>query len=410
MLRTFANAFLIRSNSARSLAPQTFLSTLPYDKFPPVHGEHKLENFKELIKTDQDSEKIQRILSWYYKATLVPTKLSLEHMESMMLLPSARSCNRSFRYYFSKQCSALHKARRAESRAQFQHEQFLINGPPKEGIFSEDGRTPMYGMFNNAILSVTHTVSKPSYSNLINASLFGNPLILDFSYDDFMYQREQATLTQQVHNLISHNRTLASPFDIHFCNYHANKHFAPFLHSKFNVEDAQELLVTATRQSYLELFPQEKLVYLSPHAKEKFTHYDPNSIYIIGSFVDQPQYVKAQHSFVNATRSGIKTVKLPLDEYFKWGVGGKKELNVDHVAQMMMDMHQGLPVNEALERYVPRRKLRTPEEMALLHQRRKEKNQRMKTYRKEMNQEAASWFKSDGNAPQLSLSSERAGP
>lgn len=39
--------------------------------------------------------------------------------------------------------------------------------------------------------------------------------------------------------------------------------------------------------SYLDLFPKEKLIYLTPHCREEMLEYDHNAIYIIGGIVDK---------------------------------------------------------------------------------------------------------------------------
>lgn len=40
-------------------------------------------------------------------------------------------------------------------------------------------------------------------------------------------------------------------------------------------------------KSYLDIFPKEQLVYLTPHCKEQMSTYDHNAIYIIGGIVDK---------------------------------------------------------------------------------------------------------------------------
>ena len=40
-------------------------------------------------------------------------------------------------------------------------------------------------------------------------------------------------------------------------------------------------------KSYLDIFPKEQLVYLTPHCREQMSTYDHNAIYIIGGIVDK---------------------------------------------------------------------------------------------------------------------------
>lgn len=40
-------------------------------------------------------------------------------------------------------------------------------------------------------------------------------------------------------------------------------------------------------ESYLDMFPKERLVYLTPHCREVLREYDHDDIYIIGAIVDK---------------------------------------------------------------------------------------------------------------------------
>lgn len=77
------------------------------------------------------------------------------------------------------------------------------------------------------------------------------------------------------------------PFDLHLCN--ANKEgmlmqqffkFVPTVNEPWFPLNIHE-------DSYLKIFPKEKLVYLTPHCREEMTTYDPDLVYIIGGMVDK---------------------------------------------------------------------------------------------------------------------------
>ena len=68
-------------------------------------------------------------------------------------------------------------------------------------------------------------------------------------------------------------------------------------------------------KSYLDLFPKEDLVYLTPNAPDFMTEYDPHKIYIIGGLVDK--VVTKPVTMAKAKREGIKMAKLPLDLYMR---------------------------------------------------------------------------------------------
>lgn len=63
--------------------------------------------------------------------------------------------------------------------------------------------------------------------------------------------------------------------------------------------------------SYLEKYPRERLVYLTPHCREELITYDHNAVYIIGGIVDKSSGEPL--SLAKAKREGIRMKKLPLD-------------------------------------------------------------------------------------------------
>lgn len=65
--------------------------------------------------------------------------------------------------------------------------------------------------------------------------------------------------------------------------------------------------------SYLDLYPREKLLYLTPKARTPLMKFDPSKIYIIGCINDQSH--GKPMSYARAKRDGINTVRIPLDEY-----------------------------------------------------------------------------------------------
>jgi Trm5-related predicted tRNA methylase len=99
-----------------------------------------------------------------------------------------------------------------------------------------------------------------------------------------------------------------------FCNYDQG--------SVFHNEYGNSLLwekygVFKTKKSYLEIFPKEKLVYLSPDASTPMNDYDPSKVYIIGTIVDY-SFTKFQKSTFNqAQEDGIACECLPIESQLK---------------------------------------------------------------------------------------------
>lgn len=61
-------------------------------------------------------------------------------------------------------------------------------------------------------------------------------------------------------------------------------------------------------------------------------------------------------SLAKAKRDRIKMAKLPLDRYLEWAPGSKKNLNINHMVPILLDLKLTRDWEFAL-RHIPRRKL-----------------------------------------------------
>ena len=64
-----------------------------------------------------------------------------------------------------------------------------------------------------------------------------------------------------------------------------------------------------TEQSYLDIFPKEKIVYLSPDSRNELK-WDDEDVYIIGGLVDID--VKSNASLGKAKKEGVRHAHLPM--------------------------------------------------------------------------------------------------
>lgn len=69
-------------------------------------------------------------------------------------------------------------------------------------------------------------------------------------------------------------------------------------------------------------------------------------------------------SLAKAKRDGIKMAKLPLDRYIEWAPGSKKNLNINHMIPILLDLSFTKDWEYSL-RHIPRRKLMETKIMAM---------------------------------------------
>ena len=94
--------------------------------------------------------------------------------------------------------------------------------------------------------------------------------------------------------------------------------------------------VIVTEKSYLDLFPQKRLLYLSPDSTKDLMNYDADDVYIIGGVVDTAGGRSGRsvpYTLSTAKKEKIRHARLPM----KRTLGLARELNVDHCVAIMAD-------------------------------------------------------------------------
>lgn len=96
----------------------------------------------------------------------------------------------------------------------------------------------------------------------------------------------------------------------------------------------------------------KQLVYLSSDATETMETIDPNCAYIIGGIVDRNRLKGATHR--KASDQGIRTVKLPIQQYF--ALKATPVLTVNHVFDILLTFAETKDWVATLEKVLPKRK------------------------------------------------------
>ena len=85
--------------------------------------------------------------------------------------------------------------------------------------------------------------------------------------------------------------------------------------------------------SHLDLFPREKLVYLSPDSNNDLERFNEDDIYVIGGIIDIGDD-RAPLTLANAKKHKIRHARFPM----KRVIGMKADLNVETCVAIMNDM------------------------------------------------------------------------
>ena len=338
-----------------------------------------LDKFKCLIKDDETAKKIELIISEYeyekFTTLRVPTTLTVDNVK-LMLNENRANRKRRIHYLYQTEIAKINQlvARKQHSEEYWskKNEEYFKRDEPRTGIFNNNGEL-IYGLWHNAIGSkISSSTTKRKYnSRLVTAAMFNQKFILDLGFDDDMEFYEIRHLCKQISGLYSYNKYQSEqPFDIHFCNVRTDKLFMQNL-PKF-LENYQNSMISFHEKSYLDLFPKENLIYLSPDAQVPLMNYNCDDIYIVGGIVDRSNKTQKRLTYIKAKDEGIRTARLPINEYIMWK-SGHKELCVNHVFQILNHWAMTWDMEYSLKKNIPERNQRNEEEIAELEARRFDK-------------------------------------
>ncbi|CAE7938674.1 TRM10, partial [Symbiodinium sp. KB8] len=176
----------------------------------------------------------------------------------------------------------------------------------------------------------------------------GRPrVVINCSFGDFMGDRENRSLAQQVKLVYTLLKRMRANFQLHLTSLDAQNparaHLANSGLSGWKVHVHEE--------SVWERFSSEDLVILSPDATECLETIDEDKIYVIGGLVDRR--VQKKRTFDQAKDQDLQLRKLPLKEYGPKGL--HPILNIDVVMQILIERHQGNEWSSIFESCLPRR-------------------------------------------------------
>ncbi|KAL4122983.1 hypothetical protein QTP88_015220 [Uroleucon formosanum] len=282
----------------------------------------------------------------YESGEQVPSHLRVDQWQNLLQLSSRSSRMKHLKYLFliekKKENRIVRKLeKRAERIERYENE-------PKNNHIE-------YGLLRN---SMFHRIYEKQMNSLYNyrlceAMLYGQDILIDCSYDGHMSLKEQTNCAKQLLLMWSYNRTHKDPFNIIFCNVDKESTVFKGLSKTIPTIDDPTFPLNYTKKNYLDLYPREKLVYLTPHCNEELKEYNHDDVYIIGAMVDKMKVEPL--SLAKAKRDKIRMAKLPLDLYLDWKQG-TKNLTINQMIMIMADLKIDNNWVSALK-HIPKRKI-----------------------------------------------------
>ncbi|KFP70064.1 Mitochondrial ribonuclease P protein 1, partial [Acanthisitta chloris] len=276
---------------------------------------------------------------WRLAGRLVPENISEEQLKTFMECPSKSAQKKYLKFLHIKE---LHKKNNRRKVDEKRERRLEVQEQASET--GETNRSPFMRLWSS-------TMDRAYNWRAAQSMIFGQPLVFDMSYEKDMSVRELANAVRQIVLSEGSNRRSADPFHIHFCNLKDDS-----LYQKEFIKHYREawgkLLITVTDQCYTEVFPKDKLIYLTADSPKVMKTFEHDKVYIVGSMVDKS--IKTGVSLAHAKRLGLETAALPLEKYLLWN-SGAKNLTLDQMMHILLTLKDTADWKKALE-FVPKRK------------------------------------------------------
>ncbi|KAG8455055.1 hypothetical protein GDO86_001321 [Hymenochirus boettgeri] len=154
---------------------------------------------------------------------------------------------------------------------------------------------------------------------LLTAKYSGPKLCIDLSMTEHMTKKEISRLAAQIRRLYGSNRKTAKPFWVYLTGFLENSLLydeCVRMNDGFN-----NYLVDTTESNFLDIFPLEQVVYLTPDSNSALEDIDPQKVYVLGGLVDES--IQKKLTYRKAKEHGLQTARLPIQEYMDKKVNSK---------------------------------------------------------------------------------------
>jgi Trm5-related predicted tRNA methylase len=136
---------------------------------------------------------------------------------------------------------------------------------------------------------------------LLAPARLGEFLVVDCGFEQEHAREHYLTnLVDQIQYLFADVTRYHSPSFVYLCNLSRQGRLQAVFDRRASLEN---MCFEVTESSYLDLFPHEKLIYLSPDSNNEMTEFDHEAIYIVGGIVDLCRYL---YTFLKLSETVLK--------------------------------------------------------------------------------------------------------
>lgn len=189
---------------------------------------------------------------------------------------------------------------------------------------------------------------------VFNKTVAKGPLIVfDFQWYNLMNEKTIRKLLPQLSMSYHSNKLITNPLPMIFTSINKDLEQMLNLISAFSWE---KNIVQFSDKIFLDLYPKDKIVYLTADTDEICSEFDRDCVYIIGCIIDHNSHKNLTRDF--ALAHGLKMQKLPMHNYIH--LDGSHVLTVNQVMDIITKRCDGNSWTDSLMSSIPKRKNPTP--------------------------------------------------
>lgn len=258
-----------------------------------------------------------------------------------------------FRYLFLRE---LYRKRRQENVASNDLRR-AQSAKRRAQLLSEGQQPTNYPGYKTIFRHLGRKSEKYLRDQLLSApGRLGEFVVIDCGFEEEHVREYYLTnLVDQVQYLFADVTRYHSPSFVYLCNLSSTGRLQTEFQRRAPLNN---MCFETTASSYLDVFPKEKLIYLSPDSNVEMNSFDHDAIYIIGGIADlskEKEKVKMYRIFVShgflagkkpltfakAKRENLQHQRLPLDRYVKFVESNvKREMFVDFFLDSVVEVEK----------------------------------------------------------------------
>ncbi|EFN70800.1 RNA (guanine-9-)-methyltransferase domain-containing protein 2 [Camponotus floridanus] len=205
-----------------------------------------------------------------------------------------------------------------------------------------------YARANNLSLGPSRKLLKKSTMAISPCKLM---VTIDLSFDELMIDKDIAKLTKQILRCYTLNRRAIAPMQFSLTSFTGRSRADMEKHNGYEHWD-----VNFHTESYINIYPKDKIVYLTSESENVIDRLNHEWVYIIGGLVDHNAHKGICYKL--AKDAGIRHGRLPLDKFLQ--MKARKVLTIDHVFEILLRVTEGNTWQEAFLKVLPERKNAKP--------------------------------------------------